>query len=483
MRISISAGGLGGLAAVNRRAYDMVEQALDEHEQDIAKSEGLAYPPSPDFSSAPSLAPLTTQSIQGTLEDETFKQRHLWLWQRLTKRSVTNSLIHEATVVKENGTESIDPFFPEGGVNAFSEAEFDRIFTQAKFMSENVEVPDTAAVIRGGLDGNMSVLETRTRLGIKMLMGRMERWMIESDSSVSSLQFDGWRKKVLERGVYLDMKGEAPSSDQLEDVVAELQADGRFALDLEAFTDPRVKRVLTTLDVAAGRYPKDRGGVTSRIGGPSDVVLTTEYGDAPVYTMPLIGMPDSYSGVAVGQAPPPAVTIGAPSIASNGSSRFYTGDAGEYDYVFVPVGDKGTGAPITVSGVTLAAGEVPTFTLQDSGVSGTKNTNNMLRYWRVYRTEADGTTFGYIGQFARGVAGSSHTTWVDYNARRPFKRPIFIGEFNESTVLWVQVMDMIRRPLAQVQSSIPFMIQLWGALFFKQAQKWALIDNCAVKAS
>lgn len=52
MRISISAGGLGGLAAVNRRAYDMVEQALDEHEQDIAKSEGLAYPPSPDFSSA-----------------------------------------------------------------------------------------------------------------------------------------------------------------------------------------------------------------------------------------------------------------------------------------------------------------------------------------------------------------------------------------------------------------------------------------------
>ena len=485
--LSLAAGGLAALAAVNPAAASSVEQALSEYEghDPVYKAETLAYSPAPNYSGAPSLTPLTRQSVQGTLDDETYKTRHLWLWQRLSKRTVNESLIHEATVVKESGTESIDPFFNEGGLGAFSEAEFDRIFTQAKFVSENIEVPDTAAVIKGGFDGGASVLETRTRLGIKHLLGRMERWLIEGDSGVSTLQIDGFRKAILARGVVKDMKGNAPTTEAIEDVVGELQSDGRFALDLEAFTDPRVKRVLTTLDAAAGRYPKDRGGVVSRIGGPSDVLLTTEYGDAPVYSMPLIGMPDGFSLVEVGQGPPAGtpVVIGAPSVGAATGSRFYAGDVGEYDYVFVPVGDKGTGAPIYVNNVTVgAAGDAPTFTLADTAKSMSKNTNGMYRYWRAYRSEPDKTALGYIGQFARAGVGTN-TVWTDLNHRRPFKRPIFIGQFDEECLLWVQVMEMIRRPLAQVQSSIPFMLQLWGNLFFKQPQKWGIIENCAVRVT
>lgn len=479
-KISLSAGGLGGL---NTRAAAQVEAALAEYENDpIGKAETLAYEPQPSWSGAPSLSPLTTQSIQGTMDDETYKSRHLWLWQRISKIVVTKSLTHEATVVKSNGNEGIDPFFSEGGVNAFSEAEFERIYTQAKFMSENIEVPDTAAVIRGGLDGNSTALETRTRLGIKMLLGRIERWLIEGDSDVSSLQIDGIRKGVLARGVYKDMAGEAPTSEDIEDVVGELQADGRYALDLEAFTDPRVKRVLTTLDAASGRYPKDRGGVTSRIGGPSDVVLTTEYGDSPVYSMPLIGMPDSFSASALGSGPPTGCSAKSYASGVNALSKFVATDVGDIDFRVIPVGDKGTGAPIEFNNKTVVAGNSMTLTIEDSAVVRTKNTAAMIRYYRVYATEPDGTAFGYIGQYPAAAFGSDTEILIHWD-RRPFKRPIFIGEFNESTLQWVQVMEMIRRPLAQVQSSIPFMLQLWGNLFFKQSQKWAIIDNCALKAT
>gem|GEM_PF-5628259 len=458
-----------------------VDQVLNEYEgTSIEKAEGLAYSPDQNFSGAPSLSPLTTQSIQGTLVDETFKSRALWLWPRLNKTKMNNNLSHEATVVKSLGS-PVDPFFSEGGVNAFSEAEFDRITTRAKFISENIEVPDTAAIIRGGLDGNNSALETRTRLGIKNMLGFMERWLIEGDSDVSTLQIDGFRKGVLARGVVVDLKGRAPNSEDIENVVGELQADGRHAMDLEAFTDPRVKRVLTTLDAASGRYPKDRGGVVSRIGGPSDVILTTETGEAPVYSMQLIGMQDSYAAAGLGDGKPTVLASGVAAVSADALSRFSATDVGEYDYVVVPVGDKGVGAPIAYSAVTIGSGEKAVFTLADAAVSATKNTTGMVRYYRLYRTEADGTLTGYIGQFTRAAFGVN-TTITDLNVRRPFKRPIFIGEFNTDTVEWLQVQDMIRRPLAQTQTSIPFMLQVWGNLFFKQAQKWAIIDNCAIKA-
>lgn len=475
IRLPISSGAFGSPAP---RSNAPVDAALAEYEGDVQKAETLAYPPSANFSGAPSLSPLTTQSIQGTMNDETFQNRHLWLWNRLTKRVVKNTLKHEATVVKQSGS-NVDPFFSEGGLNAFSEAEFDRIEASVKFISENISVPDTAAVIRGGLDGDATILETRTRLGIKSLLGKMERWLIEGDSAVSALQIDGFRKAVLARGVVKDMKGGAPTSETLEDVVAELQADGRFAMDLEAFTDPRVKRVLTTLDVAAGRYPKDRGGVVSRIGGPENVVLTTEYGEAPVFTMPLIGMEDRLPTGPLGSGPS-GITVGS-AVGANANSRFYSGDAGDYDYRFVAVGDKGQSAVISANNVAIALGDAPTFTFNDDAVSAAANAVGMLRYYRVYRTERDGTEFGYIGQFARAAFGID-TTWTDLNVRRPFKRPIFIGEFNEANVLWIQTSEMIRRPLAQVESSIPFMLQLWGNLFFKQPQKWAILDNCSVKA-
>lgn len=493
IRLSLAAGGFNSDGQLSNSVVDRVASMIGDYERDyLAKSESAAYPPDPAYvggaGGTPSMGPLQTQSIQGTLNDVGFRERHLWLWRRLEKMSVAKSLVHEATLIKRKGQSAVDPFFVEGGINGFSDAEFERIAVQLKFMSENIEVPDTAAILSGGLDGGATLLETRSKLGIKQLLGNIERWLIEGDSSVSALQFTGFRKSIMSGGgLVKDMEGLAPTSEDIEDVVGELQADGRFALDLEAFTDTRVKRVLTTLDAASGRYPKDRGGAAMKtaIGGPQEIVLTTEYGDAPVHTMPLMSMPSDFPTVAVGGGAPPAAVIAAPTVNNAVTdSRFRPGDVGEYDYRFVPVGDRGTGAAIAVNGVVITtAGDAPTFTLQDSAIPNTRNTNGMLRYWRVYRTEKDGETFDYIGQVARGVAGVAHTSYTDLNHRRPFRRPIYIGEWSNEVFYFAQLMDAIRRPLAQNASSIPFMMYLIGALFFKQPHKWGVIDNCAIKVT
>lgn len=494
MTPELTAGGFGGQALLGLPVAQQQAIAAALSEADgIMKAEGAAYP---TFGAhiggqggAPQLSPLQTQSIQGTLDDTTFRMKHLLLWRMFTKVIVSKSTTHEAVRINVKGSDALDPHMTEGGLGAFSVAEFEKIIVNLKFLGEPIEVTDTASVLTGGLDGNATLLETRTRLGLEQLLGRLERWSIEGDASVSALQFNGLRASIKNGAPdnVFDLEGALPSGQYLEDIVGYLQDEPNFAGELTAITSPRTHRALAAADVVAGRYPKDRGGdgMRSYIGGPKDVYLTSDYGDVPVLKMPLIHMPPTALNLAaVGAGAPAAIAIGNVVNAGVTGSKFRAGDTGVYDYRFIPVGDKGAGAAIAQNDVTIVtAGDAPTFTLTDDAITDTANTAGMIRYYRVFRTEKNGTAFDYIGQFARDPAGNAtQTTWTDLNLRRPFKRPIFIGQFDAETLYWCQLMDIVRRPLAQVQTTIPFLIYLMGALFVKQPKKWALIENAAIKA-
>lgn len=487
-------GGFQGqtLTGLPPGAQQALAQALAEADG-ILKAEGAAYPTLGAHiggqGGAPVLSPLQTQSIQGTLEDTSFRMRHLMFWRMLSKVVVTKSLTHEAVRINVKGSDALDPHMTEGGLGAFSVAEFEKILVNLKFMGEPIEVTDTAAALTGGLDGSATLLETRTRLGLEFMLARMERWNIEGDTTVSALQFNGLRASITQGAPdnVFDLEGDLPSGQYLEDIVGYLQDEPNFAGELTAITAPRVHRALAAADVVAGRYPKDRGGDGTRtfIGGPKEIYLTSDYGDVPVLRMPLIHMPPTVLNLAaVGAGAPSAVAIANAVGAAVAGSRFRTKDIGVYDYRIIPVGDKGTGAAIAQNDVTIAAaGDAPTFTITDDAITDAPNTAGMIRYYRVCRTEKNGTAFDYIGQFPRDPAGNAtQTTWTDLNKRRPFRRPIFIGQFDAETLYWAQLQDIVRRPLAQVQTTIPFLIYLMGALFVKQPRKWALIDNAAIKA-
>lgn len=494
MTPELTAGGFQGqmLSGLPAAAQQAIAAALAEADG-ILKAEGAAYP---TFGAhvggaggAPVLSPLQTQSIQGTLDDASFRMKHLTFWRLLQKVVVSKSTTHEAVRINVKGSDALDPHMVEGGLGAFSTAEFEKILVNLKFLGEPIEVADTSAVIAGGLDGGATLLETRTRVGLEQLLARLERWSIEGDATVSALQFNGLRAAITQGAPdnVFDLEGDLPSGQYLEDVVGFLQDEPNFAGELTGITAPRTHRALAAADVVAGRYPKDRGGDGTKtyIGGPKEVFLTSDYGDVPLLKMPLIHMPPTALNLAaVGAGAPAAVAIG--NVVNGGvtGSRFRTKDIGVYDYRFVPVGDKGAGAAIAQNDVTIAAvGDAPTFTITDDAITDAANTNGMIRYYRVFRTEKNDDKFDYIGQFARDPAGNAvQTTWTDKNFRRPFRRPIFIGQFDAETVYWAQLMDIVRRPLAQVQTTIPFLIYLMGALFVKQPRKWALIDNAAIKA-
>lgn len=468
---------------------EVITRALDEHAS-VFKSEGVGYPSqgSAYSSTAPNgLAPALGQSIQGTLDDATLRLSHIKMFRLLTREPITKSTVHEATVINSKGTAHVDPFITEGGIGALSIVAFERLVARLKYLAEHIEVPDTAAVLQGlGPDPNLVAL--RTRLGIEMLLAKTERFLFEGDEDVSSTQFNGLRKAAIAGGNYVDLEGEAPSASQINDLVGDMTAFPTLATLNTAICDPRTRTVLRSLELAHGWYDKSgRGSDRNQITGPRGLYLTTDYEDVEIQSAPLIAMDDTVPTTSQGEGAPnmAGVSVAAPTAATHADSRFRSKDVGEYMYKFLPVGDRGYAAPITVGPVTVGAGERVPFTFTgDNAIPNTKDTNGNLRYYKVFRSEADKTEYGYIGQFARGVDGSGdpiNTVWHDYNHRRPFKRPLYIMELSRDVMYWCQLMDMVRRPLANLRTTIPFLLYMMGALMVKIPKRVGILDNGAIK--
>lgn len=489
-----------------------VQALLDEHgfvTADMFKSEathpvlqGQAYVGGQGGTGG--MAPLLMQSIQATLDDASFGIKHIVLWGLLKKTIVSKSTNHEATRINAKGSSQVDFFINDGGIGTLSEAEFERLVVAMKYFAEYVEVPDTAAVLQG-LGPDPTVLATRQRLAIVHMLGKLERYLVEGDTAASELQFDGLRAQI-RRGApknYHDLEGELPSAAVMEEAVGFVQSEEAYGVLTHCLTSPRVRRLLSTLEIAFGRNPKDKGGSAqaSYIGGPGKLFLTSDYDDIEILGMPHISWDDKINVAALGGSGAPSgislnggfPTVNAPDAAAstaNGGARWRTKDLGEYWYKFVPVGDHGTGAPITVGPVNITtAGQSVSFSFNDDSKSYAKDTDGMLRYYRVWRTEKDPddetdiTQYGYIGQFARGGSSGTpaDTVWVDQNFRRPFCRPILLLELTEECMYWCQLMDMVRRPLGQTKTSIPFLLYMMGTPFVKLPTHCYIIDNARQK--
>ena len=103
---------------------------------------------------------------------------------------------------------------------------------------------------------------------------------------------------------------------------------------------------------------------------------------------------------------------------------------------------------------------------------------NGLAYYRVYRSEKDGAedTCRYIGSWPRNAAGN--TVIVDENERRPNCSNIYILQCTPDVMYWAQLLDFLRRPLAQDKTTIPFLLMLFGSLHVKVPTKNHILRNC-----
>jgi len=424
-----------------------------------------------------SLSPLVPQSIENTLASATYTMKELALWPAIPKVNVTNT-VHEYAVINDHGLD-LEAFIAEGSGGTTNRSEYERKSVRIKYMAERREVTDVGSLV--GLIGNQTnAIAAETERGTLRLLQKLERSLWHSDESVNPLAFDGIIKQIESHNNganTFDLGGKSPTPRLLQEVLAELQSAPRFGRPDCIYVEPRIHAELIKFAVQFGRH--DQFGVSRAADGISygvqELTIMSPYGPVPVKSAPFLFNAYKPPVAASGTTNAPAnAVISSATASSDSASRFYAADAGDYIYRVVAVNNSGFSAPVSSSAVSVSLGEKVTLSIANQADAV---------FFKVYRTEAGGAeeSATLIGEIK--AASSGATSFVDLNAVRPGTSKIVFVQHDPDVLEFARLLDFFRRPLAEVATSKPFLLMLFGSPIVKVPNKMWVLQNAGVTAT
>lgn len=484
---------------------DLVQlnKALQAAGAGLAKASNVGYPQQGvNFGSTTGseLAPLVPQSIQPTLDVATYSQEAIVLWRHMHKQMV-GSTLHEAARVNNFGTMHLDPFISEGGAGNLSEGDYERKVVKIKYLAEKREISDVATMVsQVGYTGvSKAGLQQQTQDGTMALLGKLERSLFSADENLSDLHFDGvikqisggnysgtgdaagtrWEKEYTNSGSVTDLRGKEVSPQDLVEAMYKTYSAPNFGLVDKILVEPRTYGRLVNIATTYGRFPMESSGPGQLVFGAKGLMIAGPMGLVPVIPTPLLQNPETANSTAIGDsAPSTPVLKNALASPAHATSKFTADDAGSYTYQIVAVGEGGASAPLTTAAIAVAAGDAVTIDIDSAG-KPSGNAANAVSYYRVYRKGPNDAEHIFLGEFPRCADSTKDTGFFETNIRIPGTAPVVLLQNTPDVLYWAQLLDFLRRPLAQVATTVPFLLMLFGAPFVKVPTKNHIIQNAA----
>lgn len=425
---------------------------------------------------ASNLSPLVPQQLEATLSTATSSMADLKLWPMMQKVAAMNTVVEFNRVLSHGAEHS--PFIGEGGVAPLNRATYEKVATQIKYLAERREISDQANLVT--LNGpSPDALAEETTRGTEALLRRVEKELFHGDSSVNDFAWDGIIKQIKDGGNTSDLRGKAVTPDYLQEVLGSLYSAPFYGMASHILVTPRVLSELIKQTVSYGRHDQIMLNNGRLDFGSNQISISSPYGMVPVVACPFMERHDrvapSAGSAAVyeGSVVTPTISVAA-AAGANAASKFVAADAGVYFYRVVPVGPNGVGVPVDTAGVSVAAGDQVTFTIANSDGRQT------VDHYRIYRSapdaaNADGALL--VGEI-RNNNGS--TPFIDNNENIAGGSDILLVNNSADHMVYYQMLSLIRRPLAQVRSTFPFMLMMFGAPAVKLPSKMWAIKNAGI---
>ena len=436
-----------------------------------------------------SLSPLALQSIEPNLAIATFQTKHLTLWQKLAK-TTANNFVHEYTSVIENGLDS-SPFISEGqgGSDTLStnQSVYERKFVKIKFMAERRQVSDMASML-SLLGGNSTALAEETERGTLTLLKKMEKALWFGDEDVNPDGFDGLIKQIERtsgaivdgqgrpyRSNTWDLEGSAPTILLLQEILGAVYSSPNFGEPDTIYVTPNVYSELQKQFNEQGRYDISVSG-NSIVAGVKSITVMAPYGPVEIVSAPFLERsekPNSIElaghGIVASFGTQPTASADA-----SGKSKFKAGDAGFYKYAVVAVNKLGMTLPIVSDAVQIASGDKVSMKISRSG-------NPAISY-RLYRT-AKASSANAVNtdtlKFLMEVSASQleGNNFADVNHFMYNCSHIVFANHDPGQMAFAKLMDFMRKDLAQVSTTKPFLLMLFGSLMVKTPNKFWVVRN------
>lgn len=447
---------------------------LQKLNEALRKSTTAGYQTPANLSGAGSLSPLIPQSLENVLASATYSMEAVQLWRNIPKTQVGQT-VHEYNVIKEHGLD-LSPFMAEGGVPAANKSEYERKFVKIKYMAELREITDVASTINPLVGPNPTALAEETERGTLRLMQKLERELWHGDEDANALGFDGIIKQISDNSDSVtDRAGQAASPKFLQELLSEVFAAPRYGAPDTIYVEPRIHGDLIKQTNDLGRFNTITQSDGSFTFGAGDLKIMGPYGPIAVKAAPFLFNSWEAPSAAAGSLGTPSVAAAAADPAAGEGVV----PAGDYFYKIVAVSNTlGYSAPATIAQkITVAEGKKVEVSCTPNGALSN------VDFFRVYRSDKDGAadTCKLIGQVASN-AGLT-VKFQDTNAKIPGTSDIVMVKHSPDVMRFARLLDFMRRPLAEVKTTRPFLLMLFGAPIVAVPSKCHVIKNVGLTSN
>lgn len=455
--------GVEGMAHSSSEDVDALHKALSAG-QDVTAP---AVAPGVGF-------PLRVESLEQTLKNTTFAMEHIEFWKMIPKLGATN------TVEQYNQLQSYGPldqgaFIAEGDLPSETDSQYERKVSIVKYMGTTRRVTHVMSLVNAA-HGPQIAQETIN--GTMYLLQRIERSLFFGDSTLDSLQWDGFEARITAAAPLnvIDLRGAPLSESVLHDVALKVFDAPNFGIPTHMFLNPQAHNDLVKTFFPNGRYDlfgkPDDGMVGLNVRG-----YTSPAGK--VRFVPNVFIDDGGGVSEVVAFGDITKRPGTPSISTAATSpvdalsKFTASDVGDYIYHVVAVNERGNSIAVSVgAAVTVAAGDRVTF-----GITPQPGMP-LPSYYKIYRTKVNGASAtARLILRVRNTGGAGETTINDYNNRLPGTTVAFLFQLDSTNLSFKQLAPMVKVPLATIDTSIRWMQLLYGTPELYTPKHNALIIN------
>lgn len=422
---------------------------------------------------------LQVESLEHSLKVLTFADQHVKFWKKIAK-TPAYSTVEEYNQLLSYGSDG-GGFIPEGVLPETQDSEYRRRASFVKFLGTTREVTHPMTLVRSA---HGDVIARENQNGILWLMKKLEHALFWGDSTLAApgkegVQFDGLNKMIDAENT-LDIGGR-----ELKDT--DINYGAQMIIENYGTPTDLYLPFETLADFSNAYFPKERVIMPTANSGYQAGLVVNKFQThgGPVEFQPDLFLqktkPLSANGVGGTQAPtaPASVTVALTVSGVNG--EFGKSGAGTYGYSVTACNRFGESVPVS-------AGSDVTFTSDDlaKGVTVTiTNAGAMVvapEYFRVYRTEKDGSAKYCVAEVpATSVSASGTTTFVDKCETMANTYTAFMGEFTPEVIAFKQLAPIMKMDLALLGPAYRWMILLYGVPQLYAPKKWVRIKN--IKAS
>lgn len=426
-------------------------------------------------------AALQVESLENSLKVLTYNDSHVKFWKKIYKSPAYNT-VEEYNQLLSYGSEN-GGFTSEGALPDYDDSVYRRQASFVKFLGTTRSVTHPMTLVRSA-HGDVISLENQN--GIMKLMKDVEKALFWGNSKLAAngsegVQFDGLNS-LIDAENTIDLAG-ADLSDQHVNYASQCIIEN-YGTPTDLFLP------FETLAKFSEQYfPKERVVMpTSGQGYQAGLVVNKfqTHGGAVSFEPDLFlqktaKVPTKATSTKA-PTPPATVTVTAEAIEGK-TGEFGKSGAGTYKYWVTACNRHGESVATKCTTDLVLASSDLSKTAKVTITNASSMSENVPEFFRVYRTEKDGT-IGYCvleipaDNAAHNATSANAVIYAyDVNDTMPNTYTTFMGEFTPEVLQFKQLAPMMKMNLATMGPSYRWMILMYGVPQLYAPKKWVKIKN------